>query len=174
MDLSYGGTSYYHQKLRRSKPAENAVMYIRINYGVPNWNAKIKNSNLKTMAFQISVRIRPLYSGTPGYACNWRITYRNAGVSAPVAPARHRGRPRFTNGASKGPTPCHGTPPAAAAATAGHGKKRTRNATVQLEARGGHCGVPIRNATIQYIFNFGVPNWNWRLIATYVISLFYF
>ena len=42
MDLTYGGTSYYQQKLRRSKPAENAVMCIRINYGVPNWNAKIK------------------------------------------------------------------------------------------------------------------------------------
>ena len=74
-------------KLWRSKPAENAVVCIRINYGVPNWNAKIKNSNLKTTAFQISVRIRPLYSGTPGYACNWRITYRNAGVFARARPS---------------------------------------------------------------------------------------
>ena len=160
MDSACGGTSHYHEKLRRSKPAENAVMCIRIHYGVPNWNAKIKNSNLKTTAFQISVRIRPLYSGTPGYCRNWRISYRNAGVSASVAPARHRGRIRLAYFASKGPTPCHGTPPAAAAATAGHGKKRTRNATVQLEARGGHCGVPVKNAKVQYTFNFGVPNWN--------------
>ena len=126
------------------------------------------------MAFQISVRIRPLYSGTPGYCRNWRISYRNAGVSASVAPARHGGRIRLAYFASKGPTPCHGTPPAAAAATAGHGKKRTRNATAQLEQEGAIVAFLLGTPQFQHTFNFGVPKRNWRLIATYVISLFYF
>ena len=68
-------------------------MCIRMKYGVPNWNAKIKNSNLKTTAFQISVRVRPfiqqrrgiavtgeLVIGTPVFLPPWRLH---------EAPARH-------------------------------------------------------------------------------------